>query len=298
MAFVLLRLVWTHIRWWFVLRFQNQWGDRGRRHLALPVRCRARAKPAWVIKEVIRLKALMPDAGCRTLTNIFNRRHAIGRRMTIGKSFVAGTLRRHRYEIEVMRRSLKHRVPPAMPRNLVWAMDLTGKTGTQGKLHTIFGLIDHGSRGLLTLAALPNKCSWTLLGHLFLAIAKYGRPRAVRTDNEACFTSRVFRAVLALARIRQQRSDPGHPWQNGRIERLFGTLKRKLDRWEVAGSEALNSSLREFGFFYNHVRPHQHLDGATPAEAWASANPFVAKFKSETWFEAWDGLLQGYYLRR
>lgn len=83
-------------------------------------------------------------------------------------------------------------------------------------------MLDHGSRGLLNLTALPDKCSWTLLGYLFLAIGQYGKPRALRTDNEACFTSRVFRGVLALAGIRHQRSDPGCPWQNGRIERLSG----------------------------------------------------------------------------
>ncbi len=73
-----------------------------------------------------------------------------------------------------------------MPRNLVWAIDLTGKQDAQGNIHSLFGLLDHGSRSLLTLAALPDKTSWTLLGHLFLAIGQYDRPRAVRTDNEAC----------------------------------------------------------------------------------------------------------------
>jgi transposase InsO family protein len=53
--------------------------------------------------------------------------------------------------------------------------------------------------------------SWTLLGHLFLAIGKYGKPRALRTDNEACFVSRTFRVALALAGVRHQRSDPGCP---------------------------------------------------------------------------------------
>lgn len=204
----------------------------------------------------------------RRIADTFNRRHArhkeIRRRMTVGKSFVADTLRRHRYEVEVMRRRIKHRVSPPLPRNLVWAMDLTGKTDATGRPRMILGLLDHGSRGLLTLAALPDKGSWTLLGHLFLAMGKYGRPRAVRTDNEACFTGRVFRFALMLAGIRQQRSDPGCPWQNGRIERLFGTLKQKLDQWEVAGFEALNVSLGEFRFWYNQVRPHQHL-GKRPA---------------------------------
>ncbi len=117
-------------------------------------------------------------------------------------------------------------------------------------------------------------------------------------------SSRLFRSVLVLAGIRHQRSDPhcplrlrsGQAWQNGRIERLFGTLKQKLDQWEVAGFEVLNVSLDEFCFFYNFVRPHQHLGGRTPADAWSGVNPFTAKIKREYWFEAWGGLLQGEYL--
>ena len=79
---------------------------------------------------------------------------------------------------------------------------------------------------------------------------------------------------------------------------MFGTLKERLNQWEVAGFAALNHSLSEFRFFYNHVRPHQHLGGATPAEIWARVDPYVGPVKQEYWFEAWDGLLQGYYLRR
>ena len=258
---------------------------------------RTQAKPAWVAREIVRLKVLMPDAGCRAIANIFNRRYAASRRMTVGKTFVADTIRRHRYEIEIMRRKLKHRVPRAMQCNLVWGLDLTGKSDSEGVLHSVFGLLDHGSRAALTLTGLANKSSWTLLGHLFLAIGRYGKPRVVSTDNEACFISRVFRTVLTLSGICQQRSDPHCPWQNGRIERLFGTLKAKLDCLEVVSLDALNAALVEFRFWYNHVRPHQHLGGATPAEAWAGVNPFAAKIKSEYWFEAWDGLLQGYYLR-
>lgn len=294
--------VWTQLEAWLARRFRRQTGRHGMRRSSQPLSRKAQAKPAWVVREIVRLKALMPDAGCRTISLVFNRRfarHADARRhMTVGKSFVADTIRRHRYEIDMLRRQIKHRVPPALPRNRVWAMDLTGKTDAAGTQHMMLGLLDHGSRGLLTLAALADKCSWTLLGHLFLAIGRYGKPRAVRTDNEACFTSRVFRGVLALAGIRHQRSDPGCPWQNGRIERLFGTLKRKLDQWDVAGFDALNVSLGEFRFWYNHVRPHQYLGGATPAETWSQVDPFARPIKHEYWFEAWDGLLQGYYLRR
>lgn len=297
MVWILWWWITSWIKAWFARKFRRTPADRGRKK-AIVAPCRSRQKPAWVVREIIRLKALMPDISCRNIANIFNRRYAASHKMTVGRTFVSETLRRHRYEIEMMRREIKHRVPSALPRNLVWAMDLTGKGDAAGNVHMIFGLIDHGSRALLSLVALPNKCSWTLLGHLFLAIGKYGKPRAIRTDNETCFTSRLFCTVLMLVGIRHQHSDPGCPWQNGRIERLFGTLKQKLNRWEVEGFAALNVSLGEFRFFYNFVRPHQHLGGRTPAESWAATNPFAVKIKSEYWFEAWDGLLQGYYLRR
>jgi putative transposase len=86
--------------------------------------------------------------------------------------------------------------------------------------------------------------------------------------------------------------------QNGRAERFFSTLKTSLDRLAVTSFDALNSALGEFRFFYNHVRSHRNLAGATPAEAWAGVNPHITRFKQEYWFEARDGLLQGDYLRR
>ncbi len=133
---------------------------------------------------------------------------------------------------------------------------------------------------------------------LSAAIRRYGKPQAVRTDNEAVFTSRVFRLALFLLGVQHQRTGPGCPWQNGRVERFFGTLKAKLDRLAVESFAALNQALGEFCIFYNHVRPHQNLFGLTPAEAWAGANPFAHAPRREYWFEAWDGLLTGYYLRR
>src|SRR6266571_4414260 len=55
----------------------------------------AQPKPQWVRAEVIRLKALMPGAGCRTIAHVFNRRFAVSRQMTVGKTYVADTVRRN-----------------------------------------------------------------------------------------------------------------------------------------------------------------------------------------------------------
>jgi transposase InsO family protein len=220
------------------------------------------------------------------------------RQMTVGKTFVSETISKHLYEIQVLRKQIKNARPKPVPLNWVWGMDLTGKVDTQGKLHMLLGIVEHGSRAALCLRALPNKSSWTLLGHLFLAIGQYGKPGHVRTDNESVFCSRLFRFALFTLGIRHQTTDLYCPWQNGRIERFFGTLKERLNLLSVASFEALNQALAEFRFYYNHVRPHQHLGGATPAEAWGGGDPGVGQFKQEYWFEAWDGLLQGYYLLR
>lgn len=178
-------------------------------------------KPEWVCKEVIRMKAMMPDLGCRMLSNSFNRRFRITRKMTVSKSYVNDLVRDHQYEIQVLRRKIKHRIPRLLPLNKVWGIDLTGKTDAQGKTHNIFGIIEHGSRANFTLAALKDKASITLLRCLLDAIEKYGKPTIVRTDNESCFTSKLFSIGLWLLGIKHQRIDKGCPWM-GALRRKFG----------------------------------------------------------------------------
>jgi hypothetical protein len=158
-------------------------------------------------------------------------------------------------------------------------MDLTGKQDSTGQIHNILGLVEHGSRASLCLHGLNDKASMTLLRHLLDAIEKYGKPQFLRTDNEAVFTSRLFRFGLWLLGIRRQRTDKGCPWMNGRIERFFGTLKTKLGQWEIDSLEQMNNA------------------GRTPAEIWSGEDIDTAKSKMEFWFEAWDGLLTGYFLR-
>ncbi|OGS74650.1 MAG: hypothetical protein A2063_10300 [Gallionellales bacterium GWA2_60_142] len=254
-------------------------------------------KPDWLKYEIIRLKAIMPQAGCRTIADIFNRRFAASRKITVGKTYVHETLQRHAYEVQILRRNLKQTKPKSVPRNLIWGIDLTGKTDAHKSLHSIFGIIDHGSRALLHLQALHEKTSNTLIACIIEAIYTHGKPKIIRTDNEPIFTSKTFRIGLKKLGIRHQRTMPGCPWQNGRIERLFGTLKQVLDCWIVAGIAQLNRDLDTFRYWYNHIRSHQNLDGCTPAEAWNGIAPYAKPARQEHWFEAWDGLLTGYHLR-
>ncbi|MDZ4282432.1 MAG: integrase core domain-containing protein [Hydrogenophaga sp.] len=89
----------------------------------------------------------------------------------------------------------------------------------------------------------------------------------MRTDNEPCFTGRVFTRGLRWLGIRHQRSDIHCPWQNGRIERLFGTLKGVLKQLSLSDGRTFDALLRDFSTWYNELRPRQSLGGMTPAEA-------------------------------
>lgn len=254
-------------------------------------------KPAWVTAEVLRLKAHMGKAGCRTIAVAFNRLH---QNTSIGKTFVAEAIKRNQYQLNCIKRDIRSRAPRTVSINAVWGLDLTFKTDQQHRLNNILGIIDHGSRLAINLSTVINKRSWTILGHLCLAIGKYGKPKAIRTDNENIFNSFVFRTLLKLAGIKHQQTQICAPWQNGRIERLFGTLKPLLKQLEIPNFNALQVALIEFSLFYNHVRPHQHLNGLTPAEAWQgyTQQDIQQSIKSPLLVQALDGLLVGYHLRR
>ncbi|THJ19339.1 MAG: transposase family protein [Nitrospira sp. CG24B] len=278
--------LWHWLRRWRQPRPRTAWssprtGGPTRRPHALP-------KPRWVRDEIVRLKALMPHAGCRTIMHTFNRRFAVRRQMTVGKTYVADTIRRQQYAILCLRRTLKHRVPRRMPRNLIWGMDLLTKTDATGHQHMVLAILDHASRACLCVQRLRNKSSLTIWHHVITVCRQYGCPRFLRTDNEAVFTSRALRFALHLLGIRLQHSDPGCPWQNGRVERLIGTLKWLLMPHAIDDASSLDRALVHTRAVYNHLRPHQHLYGRTPAEVWAGVDVILSTRTSRRWLRRWE----------
>ena len=197
-------------------------------------------KPKWVVEEVVRLKAHLAGHGCRKVADTFNRLHAARHGMTVSKTYVATTVRRYRLEIEERRREWKRRIPAPMAVNRVWGLDLTTKQDVDGVSHPILGILDHGSRYAVALTALPDKASITILRALLAAIERCGKPRSIRTDNEAVFVSRVFRLALWLLGIRQQLTERHCPWQNGRVERSSAPSRKRsiAGRWTPGSSSS------------------------------------------------------------
>ncbi|MEJ2657834.1 MAG: integrase core domain-containing protein, partial [Desulfobacterales bacterium] len=179
--------------------------------------------------------------------------------MTVSKSYVYEKIKRHRYQIQMLRRAMKHRRPKTLSKNLCWGVDLTTVTDDQGRQHQILAMIDYGTRRCLCLQAINDKRPITLLKYLIQACFRFGKPKSIKTDNEAVFTSALFESGLRLLSIRHQKSEIACPWQNGRVERFIGTFKASVKQLQIVSFEQLTIALPEFQFYYNIIRPHQYL---------------------------------------
>ena len=230
----------------------------------------------------------MPSAGCRQISATFNALWGRRRGMTVGKTYVADRIREAKLEILLLRRKIKNRRPRPLPKNIIWGLDLT-----YVDQQPVLGIVDHGTRACIALRRIRTKASIAILREILDLIERFGVPSCLRTDNEPVLTSRVFRFGLRWLGIRHQRTERCAPWQNGRIERFFGTFKAVLRARSAAEESVSDQDLRIFRFWYNFCRPHQHLNGRTPAEAWNEEPKSTGD--RPTFFSEWDGWLTGFF---
>lgn len=159
--------------WLTVLRKPRLYTRRPSRPSQITRSARRPPKPAWVRREVIRLKALMPHDGCRKIATTFNRLHA-QKPMNVGKTYVSQTIQRHLYDIQVLHREIKNRPPRFLPKNRVWSLDLTQVRDGDNQSHTLLGIVDAGTRANLCLQPLASKASITLLRQILNVIERFG----------------------------------------------------------------------------------------------------------------------------
>jgi transposase InsO family protein len=137
----------------------------------------------------------------------------------------------------------------------------------------VFEILDDHSRYMLDSLAWPGETTegaWTAMTR---AIARYGHPRMVLTDNGLAFTGRgrmssqvLFEKNLARLGIKLINSRPRHPQTNGKNERAHQTAQRWLAAQPPATTiTELQSLLERYRPAYNR-RPHQGIDQHTPLQ--------------------------------
>ena len=95
------------------------------------------------------------------------------------------------------------------------------------------------------------------------------RVHRVLTDNGAGYKRTFAEACTALG-LRWTRTQPYHPWTNGRVERFIGTLQREGLDADFVDDDGRRYAINRWLAFYNRDRPHTALGGLSP-ERWLRA---------------------------
>ena len=106
---------------------------------------------------------------------------------------------------------------------------------------------------------------------LLSAMARHGKPEAVRTDRGGEFLAKAhegdFARVLESEEIDHIIGRSYNAKGGGKVESMVGTVRREL--WEVehfGDREEATRRVAEFFDEYNHARAHMGIDGLTPAD--------------------------------
>jgi transposase InsO family protein len=164
----------------------------------------------------------------------------------------------------------------------LWQLDLVGGVFlVNGREYKMLTAIDDHSRFVVAATVLPLPSGPAVCDAFLAAIARWGAPFEVLTDNGKQFTGkftrplpvevlfeRICREHGVTARLTKRRS----PTTTGKIERFHRTLRRELldETGAFASIEAAQAAIDAWVHAYNTVRPHQSLDMATPATLFRS----------------------------
>lgn len=231
-----------------------------------------RAMAAAVAEAIIALRCAHPSWGPKKLRAVLERRSPDVDWPAL--SSMGDLLRRE----GLVRSRRRRRMPlpltrpfaPVLAPNDLWCIDFKGWFRTRdGQRCDPLTLSDADSRFLLICQAVaPTRDGVEPV--IDAAFRKYGLPLAIRSDNGPPFASTGAGGLSRLAvkwiklGIRLERTDPGSPHQNGRHERMHGTLKAETAKPPAGTLAAQQRRFNRFRREYNDVRPHEALGQETP----------------------------------
>jgi len=173
----------------------------------------------------------------------------------------------------------------------LWQMDIVGGirlvstvTGELREAKVVTAVDDH-SRYCVIAKVVERATGRAVCLALAEALARFGVPEEINTDNGRQFTGRfghhgttsgevLFDKICRRNGITHRLTAPASPNQNGKVERFHGTFRP--DFLDVAGPftsvEEAQAAVDSWVAHYNAERPHQALDAkvpVTPADRFA-----------------------------
>jgi putative transposase len=159
--------------------------------------------------------------------------------------------------------------------NDLWTADFKGHFRMQNGVYCYpLTVADQHTRYLLACHALLSTQGDGVRPIFDRLFREFGLPDAIRTDNGVPFATTGIHGLSRLnvwwlrLGIQHQRIRPGHPQENGAHERMHRTLKAATARPPQRHAAAQQRCFNRFRVVYNEERPHQFLEGETPASVY------------------------------
>jgi putative transposase len=226
-----------------------------------------------LMKRIDKLHLESPFAGARMLRDMLRREG-----FKAGRTHVRTLMQKMGIEAlyckpRTTQRHPGHRIYPYLLRGLpitranqVWAMDITYLPMARGFVYLTV-VMDWYSRRVLSHRISITMDTSFCLDALEEAVAKYGKPEIMNTDQGSQFTSQVFTQYLKQNEIRISMDGKGAWRDNVFIERLWRTVKYEhVYLYAYESTSEAKSKVGHYFEFYNQRRPHSKLDRLTPDE--------------------------------
>ena len=158
--------------------------------------------------------------------------------------------------------------------NHVWCLDFCFDSCLNGTKLKILAVIDENTRECLALEVGTKLTAKGVIGVLEGAMAKYGVPEFLRSDNGPEFICHSLRIWLVIQGCTSKFIDPGSPWQNGHVESFNSRMRAEyLDAEAFVNLADAQMKTTVWRRFYNEQRPHSSLGYEAPAT-------FAARFRN------------------
>lgn len=166
--------------------------------------------------------------------------------------------------------------------NELWQMDFKGNFALRRgqRCHPLTVIDDH-SRYALCTQACGNEQDGPTRERLKAVFRRYGLPSTMLMDNGPPWGDSGGGRFTALSvwllrlGIKVTHGRPFHPQTQGKDERMHRTMKAEIDLDSLADLEECQRAFDRWRHVYNHRRPHQAIDMATPSERYRpSDRPF------------------------
>lgn len=169
----------------------------------------------------------------------------------------------------------EHKIYPYLLRNLVtqkanqvWSTDITYIAMPRGFMY-LCAIIDVHTRFVVGWSISNTMTAQWCLDLMQQAIATYGKPQIVNTDQGSQYTSTIFTEYLLQNGIKISMDGKGRALDNIWIERLWRSVKYEdIYLKSYATVSELEQGLQHYFEFYNNERIHEKIDYKTPYQSY------------------------------